>query len=78
MTCAALPVLRRKSGHQHAPFIAPAGKIVSLAALALIVWLFSSTSWSEARQALVAAAVGLLLYAAVARRRQSTLDLGFT
>ena len=74
VTCAALPVLRRKSGHQHASFAAPAGEIASIAALVLIVWLFSSSSWSEARQALVAGAVGLLLYAACAgRRRRHTL-----
>jgi amino acid transporter len=52
VTCAALPVLRRKSGQTSAPFTVPAGRIVSNAALLLILWLFSSSSWPEARQAL--------------------------
>jgi APA family basic amino acid/polyamine antiporter len=67
VTCAALPVLRRQSGHQRAAFTAPAGPGVVLAALLLIAWLFSSSSWPEARQALVAAGIGLLLFAAYAR-----------
>lgn len=66
VTCAALPVLRRRSGRPRAPFSAPAGPIVSLAALLLIAWLFSSSSWPEARQALIAAVLGLVLYAGYA------------
>ena len=73
VTCAALPVLRRNSGQSSAPFTVPAGRIVSLAALLLILWLFSSSSWPEARQALVAAVVGLLLYAGFAGRRRQTV-----
>jgi amino acid transporter len=61
VTCAALPVLRRKSRHDQTVFAVPAGNTVSLVALVLIVWLFSSSSWSEARQAAGAGAVGLLL-----------------
>jgi amino acid transporter len=72
VTCAALPVLRRQSGRLHAPFTAPAGRVVSFAALLLITWLFSSSSWPEARQALVAAGIGLLLYAAYGKRHSQT------
>ena len=68
VTCAALPVLRRNSG--RAPFAVPAGVTVSMVALVLAVWLFSSSSWPEARQAVVAGAVGLLLYAASVRTRR--------
>ncbi len=69
VTCAALPVLRRKNGDQ-APFAIPAGEKVSIAALVLVMWLFSSTSWPEARQAVVAGVAGLLLYATFAGRCQ--------
>jgi APA family basic amino acid/polyamine antiporter len=67
-TCAALPMLRRKSGHKQAPFAVPAGGTVSVVALILIAWLFSSSSWRELLQAAVAGAVGLLLYALLAAR----------
>jgi amino acid transporter len=71
VTCAALPALRRKSAAVHdAQFVVPAGRIVSAVSLLLIVWLFSSSSWSDAVQALTAGAVGLLMYAAGARRRR--------
>jgi APA family basic amino acid/polyamine antiporter len=73
-TCAALPVLRRKSGHEQARFVVPAGGTVSVVALILIAWLFSSSSWRELLQAAVAGAVGLLLYALIAARRQRARD----
>jgi APA family basic amino acid/polyamine antiporter len=64
VTCAALPVLRRRSDpDRDARFVVPVGDVVSAASLLLIVWLFSSSSWTEVRQALIAGAVGLLLYA---------------
>jgi APA family basic amino acid/polyamine antiporter len=69
VTCAALPVLRRRSGHVQAPFAAPAGGTVSVVALILIAWLFSSSSWNDIRQVSVAGAAGLLLYAVLAARR---------
>jgi basic amino acid/polyamine antiporter, APA family len=71
ITCAALPVLRRRSGpNRAARFVVPGGNIISPVALLLIVWLFSSSSWADALQALVAAAVGFLMYAAYAGRRR--------
>jgi amino acid transporter len=73
-TCAALPALRRMSGHKQAPFAVPAGGTVSVVALILIAWLFSSSSWREILQAAVAAAVGLLLYALLAARRHDARD----
>jgi len=69
VTCAALPVLRRRAGHAGVPFLAPAGDTLAIAALVVVVWLFSSSSWPEARQALIAGTVGLLLYATLTRRR---------
>ena len=72
VTCAALPVLRRRSGSSQALFVVPAGEVVSMVALILIVWLFSSSSWPEAYQALLAGAFGLLLYMACAGRGRAT------
>jgi amino acid transporter len=66
ITCAALQVLRRK-GTAVPAFAVPGGKVVSTLALLLIVWLFSSSAWSEAAQTLVAAAIGLGLYALTRR-----------
>ena len=63
--------------HKHAPFVVPAGGTVSVVALILIAWLFSSSSWREILQAAVAGAVGLLLYALLAaRRRRARYELG--
>ena len=53
-------------------FVVPAGEIVSMVALILIVWLLSSSSWPEAYQTLLAGAFGLLLYAVFARRERRT------
>ena len=71
VTCAALPVLRRKRDPgQDAWFVVPAGDLVAGIALLLIVWLFSSSSWADARLALMAGAAGLLLYVGLAGRRR--------
>jgi APA family basic amino acid/polyamine antiporter len=68
-TCLAVQVLRRRGGDQRDLFIMPGGKLISTAALLLILWLFSSSAWSEALQALLAALIGLILYAACAGRQ---------
>jgi len=67
VTCAALPMLRRKTG-KPAPFAAPAGNVVAVLSLLLIAWLYSSSSWSEARLALLAGIAGLFVFV-VARPR---------
>jgi amino acid transporter len=72
VTCAALPALRRRSDRGQALFVVPAGEIVSIVALILIVWLFSSSSWPEAYQALLAGGFGLLLYLVCAGRGRRT------
>jgi hypothetical protein len=63
-------VLRHKGGDQRGLFIVPAGKLVSTAALLLILWLFSSSAWSEVLKTLLAALIGLILYAACAARQR--------
>ncbi len=62
VTCAALLVFRRKGGAPPAIFKAPAGAAVAVAALLLAGWLLSNSSWLDARDSAVAAAVGLLIY----------------
>ena len=74
-TCAAVQVLRRRGGNEAGLFMMPAGNAISTASLLLIVWLFSSSAWSEAIQTLLAAVIGLMLYAAYAgRQRQARYE----
>jgi APA family basic amino acid/polyamine antiporter len=74
--CVALIVLRRRDEREmrfKAQFKAPAGVAVSIATLGLCAWLLANGygSASEARNAAVAAAVGLLIYGVykLARRK---------
>jgi len=70
--------LRRKSARDHdAWFVVPAGGMVSAVSLVLIAWMFSSSTWTDAGQALLAGAIGLLLHAVYGWRRRvpgATLD----
>jgi basic amino acid/polyamine antiporter, APA family len=63
-TSAALLALRRKSDALPTVFKLRAGTAVSVIAVALCVWLIASSTWREARDTAIAAAAGLLLYAA--------------
>jgi amino acid transporter len=72
VTCAALPVLRRRAAGGPATFTVPGGDVVAGVALLLIAWLFSSSAWPDTRAALVAGAIGLVLYARYARRERNT------
>jgi amino acid transporter len=69
-TCAALPKLRSAKDAPPAKFKAPAGVIVSIAALVLAGWLLSNSTLGEARDAGVAAALGLLIYFVYRLRRR--------
>lgn len=62
VTCAALPMLRRKAGALPARFTTPAGVVVAAAALLLSAWLLSSTTGRQARDTGIAAVIGLLIY----------------
>jgi len=62
VTAAALPALRRRPDAPPALFRAPAGVAVSVAALVLVGWLLSHSTARQARDAGIAAAVGLLIY----------------
>lgn len=63
LTCAGLPVLRRKFAEPPL-FKAPLGVAVSMLALALIVWLLAHSTAIEARDAAIAVVIGLVIYAA--------------
>ena len=63
VTCAALPVLRRRSGAPKAMFRLPGGTAVAIAALVLAAWLLLHSTLSEAVAAAIAGLVGLLIYA---------------
>ena len=62
-TCGALPLLRRKSSAPAAAFHLPYGILIALSAVALGVWLLSSSTIREARDTAIAAALGLAIYA---------------
>jgi len=68
-TCAALPVLRRKPEAPAPRFRAPAGVALSVAALLLSAWLLSYSTARQARDAVLAIGLGLVLYYWSARRR---------
>ena len=62
VTCAALPVLRRKATVPAAIFKVRGGPVIAVAALALSIWLLANSTLREAIQAAIAATVGLLIY----------------
>jgi len=62
VTCAALPVLRRRTSVTAASFTVRGGTIIAVAALLLSTWLLLNSTLIEAVQATIAAAVGLLIY----------------
>jgi len=74
-TCAALPKLRYTQGAPQAKFKAPAGIVVSIAALLLAAWLLSNSGWNEALSAGIAAALGMLLYLAFKLGRRAKPSL---
>lgn len=62
VTCAALPVLRKRTGAPAAEFKLPGGSVIAIAALILAVWLLLNSTLYEAVATTIAAAVGLLIY----------------
>jgi APA family basic amino acid/polyamine antiporter len=63
-TCAALPVLRLRSGVSPAMFRVRGGPIIAIAALILAVWLMANSTLKEVCQVAIAALAGLLIYLA--------------
>jgi amino acid transporter len=64
ITAIALIVLRQRKDQPKPPFQAPGGLLVPILVIVLSIWLLSSSSAREARDAGIAALVGLVLYAA--------------
>ena len=75
VTCAALPVLRRRVGHASASFRAPAGPVLAGVCVVICVGLLASRPLADIIQLVIAAGVGLLVWAALTlpgMRRPST------
>jgi len=62
LTCAALPVLRRRLPAQPAPFQVWGGGAVAVLCVGLCLWLLSNSAAHEARDVGIAAVVGLGVY----------------
>jgi amino acid transporter len=62
VTCAALPVLRRRGDVPAAQFRLPGGSIIAIAALILAAWLLLNSTLYEAIATTIAAAVGFGIY----------------
>jgi APA family basic amino acid/polyamine antiporter len=62
-TCAALPILRRRDVAASGSFRVPAGVPISIVCVLLCLWLLINSSWREARDVLIATAIGLVIYA---------------
>ena len=77
-TCAALPVLRRRHGPHTPAFVAPFGVAASAVSLVLVAWLLASTTAVQARDAALAAAIGLLVYFAARRKGSGRDESGLT
>ena len=60
-TCIALPILRRRQPHTSS-FKVPFGVLVSLLCVAVCIWLLMNSDWREARDVLIAIAVGFGIY----------------
>jgi len=62
VTCAALPLLRRRKDATPARFKVPGGSVIAVLVLILSSWLLYNSTVREARDASIASAVGLLVY----------------
>lgn len=75
LTCAALPVLRRKPSAPAAGFQLPAGGLVAAGGIALAIWLLTACKWIELRDASIAILVGLLIYWLHRMRKETATHL---
>ncbi|WP_321474151.1 APC family permease [uncultured Paludibaculum sp.] len=62
-TCGAMPVFRRRADAPSALFRTPGGVPMAMLGVLVCLWLFSSSTWREARDTLLAAGLGFVLFA---------------
>ena len=62
LTCAALPLLRQRTDVPLAQFRVVGGTLIAGLTVLLCIWLLSNSSGREARDALIAAAIGLIIF----------------
>lgn len=62
VTCAALPVLRKREEAPPAHFVLRGGPVIAIAALLLSVWLLLNSTWYEAIVSAIAALLGMVIY----------------
>jgi APA family basic amino acid/polyamine antiporter len=70
LTCAALPVLRRRTDVLPAQFRVANGLLVSGLTVLLCVWLLSNSSGREARDVAIATAIGLAIFILMRNRQK--------
>jgi amino acid transporter len=63
-TCLSLPVFRRKKNVPEAVFRLRGGTVIAILSLLLAAWLLSNSTRREATTAVIAAAVGMVIYSA--------------
>lgn len=66
VTCAALPVLRRRPGQARAAFRVPAGNVVALLSVVTCIGLLVMRPWTETRQLVIVLVLGILVWAGCA------------
>ena len=72
VTCAALPVLRRRPGAVVPAFRAPGGSVLALLSVGVATGLLGSRPWSETVQLLGVLAAGLMLWIVFGRPRSNS------
>ncbi|AKD55219.1 APC family permease [Spirosoma radiotolerans] len=70
LTCAALPVFRRRANVPPAQFRVAGGWLISALAVVLCLWLLSNSSGREARDVAIAMAAGLVIFGLMNRRQR--------
>lgn len=67
VTCAALPVLRRREGRAPATFRAPVGTPLAVGCIVVCLGLLASRPWPDILQLVIVVAVGLVVWAGATR-----------
>ena len=74
-TCLALPIFRNRTDAPKAQFRAPFGIVAAILSIGLIVWLLTNVDYAkEGLAVIVAAAIGLIMFAGFRLFRRSNKD----